>query len=218
MAKGSGAGGGQKTSGGVGGRSAAGAAQSLKTARLAIGALYAVSGATLYLQLRDPVFREIYKDIFTQATGTSPEVLAQEILNSTAHVTKGMRDKVRSYAKRKAGEAATKAARAKNPGAIDVSGISLDGVRGALGSGSARARKGAASNWRKIPDNSVIGFSKTSKGFSGKDVKSLIRDGISAAKAGRSDVANPPPGQYESAARRIDLGAVKGRGPKRKRT
>lgn len=204
MSKGGGGSGGRKSSGGVGGRSATGN----NSNKLKRAALY----AGLYLgaaYLADPVFRQTVNYVGKRAANLADGYIAQNVTPVTAK----MRDSVRAWAYDRA---------AKARGDINTTGVGLDSVRALLGDGRQnRLLPGttAARGWKSIPDNSVIGFAKGSKtGFRGKDVKNLIRDGIAAAQAGKSEVLNPAPGKYESAARAINLGAVKGKPPRRKKT
>lgn len=205
MAKGSGGAGGRKNSGGVGGRSGSSPASKIGKAMLGIGAYYAMWAGGTYgaMYAMDPSFR----GRVNEATRAAVSNFADKV--GVTPITAAMRDKVRAWAAARASAAA---------GNIDTEGVAVQAARAALEGRTSPDWTGATKGWKSIPDSSVIGFAQNKPAFRGKDVKGLIRDGIAAAKAGRSQVANPGPGKYESAARRIDLGAVKGRPPRRKKT
>lgn len=94
-------------------------------------------------------------------------------------VTAAMRDKVREWA-------IERASRAR--GDIQTEGVALAAARAALnGTQAIGPIPASARGWRDIPDNSV--FSTRTGSYTGRDIKSLVREAVSA---GKNHVANAP--------------------------
>lgn len=207
MSKGGGNSGGRKNSGGAGGRSATRGKESvtagLKSVLKRMGIAFAIGTAVEYAT--NPGYRATVNLIARQVAAMGNAWIGQNVVP----ITKGMRDKVRAWATERVAAAA-----ARGRGEVNVEGVAIDAVRAALTGQTARSRTALSTrvnHWRDIPDQSVIGFSSEGPRFSGKSIKSLIRDGIRAGRNAESGKT------YERKASQINA-AMKGRGPKRKKT
>jgi hypothetical protein len=130
--------------------------------------------------LLDPDVRDIYAGA-AKIAGGQAKAAANAAARKATPVTKAMRDKVRNWAIARASKAR---------GEIQTEGVAMAAARAALNGDSAIGaipKAAAARGWRDIPDNSV--FSTRTGSYTGRDIKSLVREAVTA---GKNHVANAP--------------------------